>query len=111
VKHRTARYFASFFLFGFLLVAANSTRQSIAYRQTNLACKVPNVAKNVIPGLVNPMRIAFLSGQPLFTFLYCTWIGGQVLYWLFLRHQTHVQGTLYWEAFQLRLGKKLVEEE
>ena len=67
MKHRTALYFASFFLFGFLLVAANSTVQSIAYRQTNLASNVPNVAKNVIPGLVNPLGIAFLSGQPLFT--------------------------------------------
>jgi hypothetical protein len=53
VKHRTALYFASL--------------QSIAYRQTNLASNVPNVAKNVIPGVVNPLGIAFLSGQPLFT--------------------------------------------
>jgi len=45
------------------------------------------------------------------SFLYGTWIGGQFLYWLFLRHQTHVHGSLYWEAFQLRLGKRLVEEE
>ena len=45
------------------------------------------------------------------SFLSGTWIGGQALYWLFLRRQTHVHGTLYWEAFQLRLGRKLVEEE
>jgi len=45
------------------------------------------------------------------SFVYGTWIGGQVLYWFFLRHQTHVLGTLYWEALQLRLGGKLVEEE
>jgi hypothetical protein len=44
-------------------------------------------------------------------FLYWAWIGGQVLYWLFLRHQTHAYGTLYWEALQVRVGKKLVEEE
>jgi len=40
-----------------------------------------------------------------------SWIGGQALYWLFLRRQTHARGTLYWEAFQLRLGGKPVEEE
>jgi hypothetical protein len=45
------------------------------------------------------------------SFLYGTWIGGQVLYWFFLRHQTRVHGKLYWEAFQLRLGKQLVEGE
>jgi hypothetical protein len=45
------------------------------------------------------------------SFLYGTWIGGQAFYWLFLRHQTHLLGTLYWEALQPRLGRKLVEEE
>jgi len=45
------------------------------------------------------------------SFLYGTWIGGQVFYWFFLRHQTRLLGTLYWEALQLRLGRKLVEEE
>jgi hypothetical protein len=44
-------------------------------------------------------------------FLYWAWIGGQVLYWFFLRRRTHAHGTLYWEALQLRVGKKLVEEE
>jgi len=44
-------------------------------------------------------------------FLYLTVIGGQALYWFFLRHQTHAYGTLYREAVQLRLGRKLVEEE
>jgi len=67
VKHRIALYFVSFFPFRFLLVAANSTAQSIAYRQTSLDSNVPNVAKNVIPGLVNYWGIAFLSGQPFFT--------------------------------------------
>jgi len=67
VKHRIGLYFVSCFLFGFLPLAANSTAQSIAYRQTNLASNVPNIAKNVTPGLLNPWGIAFLSGQPFFT--------------------------------------------
>jgi len=45
------------------------------------------------------------------SFLCGTWIGGQVFYWFFLKHQTHLLGTLYWEALQLRLGRTLVEEE
>jgi hypothetical protein len=45
------------------------------------------------------------------SFLCGTWIGGQVFYWFFLRHQTHLLGALYWEALQLRLGRYLVEEE
>lgn len=44
------------------------------------------------------------------SFLYGTWIGGQVLYWLFLKHQTQVYGALYWEALDLRLGRKVVQE-
>jgi hypothetical protein len=44
-------------------------------------------------------------------FVSWAWIGGQVLYWFFLRPRTHVVGTLYWEALQVRLGRKLVEEE
>jgi hypothetical protein len=43
------------------------------------------------------------------SFVYGTWIGGQILYWFFLRHQTHVLGTLYWEALQLRFVEKFVE--
>ena len=45
------------------------------------------------------------------SFLCGTWIGGQVFYWFFFRHQTHLFGTLYWEALQLRLGRNLVQEE
>jgi hypothetical protein len=45
------------------------------------------------------------------SFLCGTWIGGQVFYWFFLRHQTHLLGALYWEALRLRLGRYLVEEE
>ncbi len=45
------------------------------------------------------------------SFLYGTWIGGQVLYWFFLRPQTHLLGILYWEALQLRIGGNLVEGE
>ena len=66
MKHRIAFYFFSFFLFGFLLATANATAQTIGFRQTNLASNLPNVANNVIPGLVDPWGIAFLSGQPFF---------------------------------------------
>ncbi len=66
MKHRIALYFFSFFLIGFLLVAADASAQTIAYRQTNLASNLPNMANNVAPGLVNPWGIAFLSDQPFF---------------------------------------------
>jgi uncharacterized protein (TIGR03118 family) len=66
VKHRIVLHFCSFFLFGFLLGAANATAQTIGYRQTNLASNLPNVANNITPGLVNPWGIAFLSDQPFF---------------------------------------------
>jgi uncharacterized protein (TIGR03118 family) len=66
VKHKIAFYFASFCLFGFLLVAASAPAQTIGYRQTNLASNHPNVANNVTSTLVNPWGIAFLSGQPFF---------------------------------------------
>ena len=66
MKHRIALYCFSFFLIGFLLVAADASAQTIAYRQTNLASNLPNVADNVTPGLVNPWGIAFLSDQPFF---------------------------------------------
>jgi uncharacterized protein (TIGR03118 family) len=66
VKQKIAVYFSSFFLFGFLLAAANATAQTIGYRQTHLASNLPNVANNVTPGLINPWGIAFLSGQPFF---------------------------------------------
>jgi uncharacterized protein (TIGR03118 family) len=66
VKHRIVLHFCSFFLFGFLFGAANTTAQTIGYRQTNLASNLPNVANNITPGLVNPWGIAFLSDQPFF---------------------------------------------
>jgi hypothetical protein len=45
------------------------------------------------------------------SFVYGTWIGGQVLYWFFLRPQTHLLGLLYWPALQLRFDGNLVEAE
>ena len=66
MKHKNALYFSSLILFGLLLAAANATGQSIAYRQTNLASNLPNVANNVTSGLVNPWGISFLPGQPFF---------------------------------------------
>ena len=45
------------------------------------------------------------------SFLYGTCVGGQLLYWLFLRPQTHLQGALYWEALQLRLGRNVMQGE
>jgi hypothetical protein len=44
------------------------------------------------------------------SFLYGTWIGGQVLYWFFLKPLTQLHGARYWEVFELRLGRKLVQE-
>jgi hypothetical protein len=32
------------------------------------------------------------------SFLYGAWIGGQALYWLFLRHQTEFLGEEYWRV-------------
>lgn len=66
MKHKITLYFGAFFLFGFLLAAANATAQTIAYRQTNLASNLPNIANKVTPSLVNPWGMAFLSGQPFF---------------------------------------------
>jgi hypothetical protein len=45
------------------------------------------------------------------SFLYGTRVGGQVLYWFFLKHQKQAEGARCWEALQLRLGKKLVEDQ
>jgi hypothetical protein len=45
------------------------------------------------------------------SFVYGTWIGGQVLYWFFLRPQTDLLGLVYWDALELRLGGNLVKEE
>jgi hypothetical protein len=66
VKHRIGLYFLSFFLFGFLLATTNATAQTVAYRQTNLASNLPDVASSISRDLVNPWGMAFLSGQPFF---------------------------------------------
>lgn len=34
------------------------------------------------------------------SFLCATWIGGQVLYWSFLKHQTALQGEEYWRMLK-----------
>lgn len=44
------------------------------------------------------------------SFLYGTWIDGQVLYWFFLNPITQLHGARYSEALELRLGRKLVQE-
>jgi len=46
--------------------ASGATAQSIAYRQTNLASDVSDIANTVNPSLENPWGIAFLPGQPFF---------------------------------------------
>ena len=66
MKPRIASYFATIFLFGFLLAAANLNAQTVAYRQSNLTSNLPNVANNISLQLVNPWGIAFLPGQPFF---------------------------------------------
>ena len=45
------------------------------------------------------------------SFIYATWIGGQALYWFFLRYQTQLYGALYWEALQHRIGREFLTEE
>ena len=66
MKHRIVLRLALISFFGVLLGATNGTAQTIAYRRTNLTSNLPNVANNVMPGVVNPWGIAFLSGQPFF---------------------------------------------
>ena len=41
------------------------------------------------------------------SFLYGTWIGGQVFYWFFLRKQTRLLASLYWEALRLRFRREI----
>jgi hypothetical protein len=50
--------FVSFFLFGFLFATDNVRAQTVAYRQTNLASNLPNVANNVTPRLVTATAVA-----------------------------------------------------
>lgn len=66
MKRKNIFCLASFCLFGLLLGTADATAQSIAYRQTNLASNLPNVANHVTQGLTNPWGVGFLSGQPFF---------------------------------------------
>jgi hypothetical protein len=66
MRHKIAFYSFSFLLIGFLLAAVNASAQTIAYRQSNLASSLPNVADNVAPTLMNPRGVAFLTGQPFF---------------------------------------------
>jgi hypothetical protein len=66
VKHRIVVFMASLVLLMNLFVAAKVAAQTIAYRQTNLASNLPNVANEITPQLVNPWGITFLSGQPFF---------------------------------------------
>ena len=71
MKRRIALYFVSFFLFGFLFVADVVTAQTTAYRQTNLASNLPNVASSISRDLVNPWGTAFLADQAFFIADYC----------------------------------------
>jgi uncharacterized protein (TIGR03118 family) len=66
LKLKIVFYLFCLILFAVGFTAINTTAQSIAYRQTNLASSVPNVANNLTPGLLNPWGIGFLSGQPFF---------------------------------------------
>jgi hypothetical protein len=54
VKAKRTVHLAWLLLLGFSLAAANVSAQTIAYRQTNLASSVPNVANNLTPDLVDP---------------------------------------------------------
>ena len=65
MKRKIALY-VSPILAGFVLATGGASAQTIAYRQTNLASDLPNVANNITQGLVNPWGIAFVSGQPFF---------------------------------------------
>ena len=66
MKHRIGLYLIAVFLFGFPLATANASAQTVAYRQTNLASNLPNVASSMTRDLVNPWGMAFLSGQAFF---------------------------------------------
>ena len=45
------------------------------------------------------------------SFVYGTWIGGQVLYWFFLKHLTQDCRPRFWEAFHLRPGNNVIVRE
>jgi hypothetical protein len=44
------------------------------------------------------------------SFLYGAWIGGQALYWLFLRHRTEFLGEEYWRTFLLISRNRTTED-
>jgi len=44
------------------------------------------------------------------SFLYGAWIGGQALYWLFLKQQTEFIGDEYWRVFLLISRNRTTEE-
>jgi len=44
------------------------------------------------------------------SFLYGASIGGQALYWLFLRHQTEFLGEEYWRTFLLISRNRTTED-
>jgi uncharacterized protein (TIGR03118 family) len=66
MKRKISVKFWLFFVSGFLLVAASTSAQSIAYRQTNLASDVPGLANHTDPFLLNPWGIAVVPGQSFF---------------------------------------------
>ncbi len=66
LKLKNVLIFALLVFFGIGLSVISTTAQTIAYRQTNLAASVPNTANQLVPVLVNPWGIGFLSGGPFF---------------------------------------------
>jgi len=54
------------FLLALPFVTANSSAQTIRYRQTNLSSNIPNKAKNVTQDLVNPWGLAFHPREAFF---------------------------------------------
>jgi hypothetical protein len=77
VKLKVALYFSSFLLLAAFLAGCGE-HNTTGY----------NPAPTVSPTMIE-------------TFLYGAWIGGQALYWLFLRDQTESLGEEYWRMFLL----------
>jgi uncharacterized protein (TIGR03118 family) len=66
LKLKIVAYLSFVIFFGIALTSVTAIAQTIAYRQTNLASSLPNVASNSSPTLANPWGIGFLTGQPFF---------------------------------------------
>jgi hypothetical protein len=66
LKLKNAFYFFCLIFIAVGFSPAGVNAQSIAYRQTDLASNVPDLADNLAPSLVNPWGVGFLSGQPFF---------------------------------------------